>query len=425
MNDLIIYNQGGLDTFQYGIELVKPSGVRLGIGSFVSEFNIWESMFAKALQFKMGLVDAAGLVAKFGVQTGDVVSVSLALHDNDAGKIVQDFVILDIGQGDRTENSLGRTFVISGLHISAHLNQLKPVTKSYKGSFDQIVQGICKDYLNIADLQVESAGGQRTLVPQGGKPFDVIGWCCKQAQNAAGDADSLYMFWQTSDGHVFRTLRTQLAQAIVHSYTVAVDKNINSDSSDVFRILGFQQLKLGHQATRTAGGLYENELLQFNHFNRNITSSKKNYVDQQQSVQVLRKQPVADLQQVSNNWISDSSVQTPGLSAMVKIRSDDATVGQQNSYEQKFNAATMQTQLFNQICFSIEVYGNPSIKAGDVIDVDAPELSSADNRGKDWVLHGKFLVADVRHRVWRAEHYRTYLTVYADGYDTNIMNGGN
>jgi hypothetical protein len=425
MNDLIISNQGGLDTFQYGIELAKADGsATLGIGKFVSEFNVWESMFAKAMQFKMGLVDAAGIVGKFGIQTGDLVNVDLALNEN-GDKISTQFVILEIGNGERTDNSQGRTFVISGLHVSAHLNQLKPVTKSYNGSFDQIVQGICSDYLQINDLDAEPASGTRKLVPNGGKPFDVIGWCCKNAQNGSGDADSLYMFWQTADGHKFKTLRTQLADADVWEYTMAVDKNQSQDSSDVFRVLNVQQLKLGHQATRTAGGLYENEILQFDHLNRNISSTKKNYADQQQAVHVLRQQPVADLNQVSNKWTSDSSVSTPGLAAMVKVRSNDTAVEQQNSYEQKFNAATMQAQLFNQMGFALEIYGNPGIRAGDIIDVDAPELSSAANKGKDWVLHGQFLVADVRHRVYHAEHYRTYLTVYADGFDTNVMNGGN
>lgn len=421
MNDLIIYNQGGVDTFQYGIEIVKPDGTSLGIGKFVSEFNVWESMFAKALQFKMGLVDAAGLVAKFGVQTGDVVSLTLALHDNDDGKIVTEFVILSIDDGERTDNSQGRTFVMTGLHLSAHLNGLKPVTKSYTGSLDQIVQQVCADYLNVTDLDAEPASGTRTLVAPGAKPFDVIGWCCKQAQNASGDADSLYFFWQTADSHVFKTLRKTIADATVWQYTVPVDKNQAGDGTDIWRVLNFKQLKLGHQAQKVSGGLYENELLQFNHLNRNISGSKKNYADQANAVSVLRQQPLADLSQVSNTWISDQTTSIRGLAAAMKVRSDDAAIEQQNSYQNKYNQATMQQQLFNQIAFSIEIYGNPGIRAGDIIEIDAPELSSVSNKGKDWVLHGQFLVADVRHRVWHAEHYRTYLTVYADGYDTSVM----
>lgn len=423
MNDLIIYNKDGLDTFQYGIELVKPDGTRLGIGTFVSEFNVWESLFAKAMQFKMGLVDAAGLIGKFGITTGDTVSLSLALHDNDTKKIVVDFVILEVGDGDRTDNSQGRTFVISGLHMSAHLNQLSTVTESYNATLSDIVTTICSKHLEIDSIEVEPTAGARKMVSPGNNPFDVIGWCCKNAQNAAGDKDSLYFFWQTSDGHKFKTVRKMIADATVHPYTVAVDKNAVGDETDVFRILGFQQLKLGNQTQRTTGGLYENELIQFNHLNRNINGTKQNYVDQQKGVQVLRKQPVADLTQVANTWISDSSSKIRGNAAHVRFRSDDAAIEQQNTYQEKYHASLMQQQLFNQIGFALEVHGNPSIRAGDVIDIDSPELSSVDNKGKDWVLHGKFLVADVRHRVWHAEHYRTYLTVYADGYDTNVMAG--
>jgi hypothetical protein len=423
MNDLIIYNKGGLDTFQYGINIVKPDGTSLGVGQFVSEFNVWESMFAKAMQFKMGMVDGAGLVAKFGVTVGDKVSLSLALNDNDASKVIAEFVILEVGDGGRTDNSAGRTFVMSGLTMPAHVNQLKSVMKSYNATYSDIVTGVCADYLGVANVAVEATSGTRSLVSPGTKPFDVIGWCCKNAQNAGGDADSLYFFWETADGHKFKTVRKTIADANVHSYTVAVDKNKVGDSTDVFRVLGFQQLKLGHQTDRTAGGLYENEIMQFDHLNRNIVSTKKNYSDQQASVQVLRMQPVADLKQVSNTWISDQTSKVRGLSSNVKIRSNDSAIEQQNSYGEKFNGATMQMQLFNQIGFALELYGNPSIRAGDIIDVDAPELSSASNRGKDWVLHGKFLVADVRHRIWHAEHYRTYLTVYADGYDTAVMAG--
>jgi hypothetical protein len=423
MNDLIVYNQGGNDTFQYGIEIVKPDGTTIGVGRFVSEFNIWESMQAKAMQFKMGLVDAAGMVAQFGVQTGDTVNVSLAIGDNDPNKILQSFVILSIDTGDRVDNSQGRTFVMTGLDMSAHLNGLSPVTKSYTDSFDNIVQGVCSDYLQIDpdDLDTEAASGTRTVVAPGAKPFDVIAWCCQQAQNASGDADSLYFYWQTADGYNFKTVRQTVSDANTHAYTVAVDKNTAGDTTDVFRVLNFQQLKLGHQQQKIQGGLYENELMQFNHLNRNITSNKQNYANNASAVSVLRQQPVADLSQVSNTWISDSSSNVKGLSATLKIRSDDATIGQQNSYQQKYNRATMQSQLFNQIGFALELYGNSGMRAGDVINVTAAELSSKTNKGQDWVLNGNFLVVDVRHRVFHAEQYRTFVTVYADGYDTNVM----
>jgi hypothetical protein len=311
---------------------------------------------------------------------------------------------------------------MSGLHLSAHLNQTANVMESYGATISNIVTDICKDHLKV-DVEVEETMGTRRLISPGTAPFDVLGWCCKNAQNAGGDKDSLYFFWHTADGHKFKTLRKTIADAKVHSYTVPVDKNSTGDSSDVFRILGFQQLKLGNQTQRTTGGLYENELVQFNHLNRNITASKKNYVDQQKDVHVLRKQPVADLDHVANTWISDQSSTTRGLSANLKIRSDDAAIGEQNTYQEKFHASLMQSQLFNQIGFALEIHGNPSIRAGDVIDIDAPELSSVASKGKDYVLHGKFLVADVRHRVWQAEQYRTYLTVYTDGYDTNVMAG--
>jgi hypothetical protein len=423
MNDIIVYNKGYNDTFQYSVQIVKPDGTSIGVGRYVSEFNVWESMQAKAMQYKMGLVDAGGMVAQFGVQTGDTVSISLAISDNDPNKITQDFVILSIDDGDRVDNSQGRTFIMSALDMAAHLNGLNPVTKSYTGSFDQIVQGVCQDYLEIDpdDLDVEAAAGTRTLVSPGAKPFDVIGWCCQQAQNASADKDSLYFFWHTADGFNFKTVRQAVADANTHSYTVAVDKNAAGDTTDVFRILNFKQLKLGHQAQKIQGGLYENELMQFNHLNRNINSTKQNYANNASSVAVLRQQPLADLSEVSNTWISDSDSNVKGLSATLKIRSDDAAIGQQNSYQNKYNQATMQQQLFNQIGFSIEVYGNPAIRAGDILNVNAAELSAKTNKGQDWVLNGNFLIVDVRHRVWHAEQYRTFMTVYADGYDTNVM----
>jgi hypothetical protein len=104
---------------------------------------------------------------------------------------------------------------------------------------------------------------------------------------------------------------------------------------------------------------------------------------------------------------------------MVKVRSSEEAYDGVNNYSRKFGAMMAQKAMFNQIIYAVQIFGNPNIKAGDILDITAPSLSMQSSSPElDFSLQGKFLVGDVRHRVVNGEQFMTILNIFKDGYET-------
>jgi hypothetical protein len=191
----------------------------------------------------------------------------------------------------------------------------------------------------------------------------------------------------------------------------------------VFRIENYQRNSAGNQTDRLHSGLMENELLQFNIKNQTFTTKKFQYAASHQEIHVLSSNPIGDLQQNIKAFQSDAAnSQHMGLSAHVKVRSDESAYGQFNGVQHKFGHTTAQGRLINQISYSVAMKGDPSLRAGDILDINAPELSATGGgKGYDPLFNGKFIVINVRHQVTDGVSYMTTCDIFRDGPDTAIF----
>ena len=417
--NFVQHNIHSPEGFAYAVSLIKDtsSGEKeYDVSNFVSEINVWESLFAKSMQCLIGFVDGAGLVEHIALEPGDQIEITIVKDQNDV-KINKRFYILSIDQGNRVTNSQGRTYTIGAVTKAAHMNKLANVIRSYKGTLGESLQSIARDYLSINDVDIEPTSGYRTVCMTGLSPFNIFDWISKQALSANGRTDSLYYFYETADGFKFKTLRKIVEEANTHNYTLTVDKNKQHNEKDIYSIMDFHQNQLGSQHSRIDGGLYQNELMQFDIINREIKSKKYKYSDDYDKIHVIGKNPVTDLQVNYPKWINPET-KNKGTTASLRIRSDETAFGQTNTLEQKYNHTLAQGALFNQISLSMSFFGNPKIRSGDLIDIEAGDLSAKEQKELDFLLNGKFLIANVRHRIVNAEQYVTHIDVFKDGFDT-------
>jgi hypothetical protein len=77
-----------------------------------------------------------------------------------------------------------------------------------------------------------------------------------------------------------------------------------------------------------------------------------------------------------------------------------------------------QKNAMNQVSYSFGFGGNSAVKAGDLIDIQAKDLSAKELKEMDVLLNGKFLIGNVRHQVLATKQYNTTVDVFKDGYDT-------
>ena len=418
MSDVVVHNQQSHEGFNYSIAFVK-NGKRYSINNFVTELNVFESLFAKAMQLKIGMVDGAGLIKAIALQPGDVISVMIQKDDKQEKKVEKDFVILEIQEGDRTQNSQGRSYSISGLTQPAHNNQVFGVSRSINGSVSEMIEQVAKDFLKIEELEVEETLGGATYVCANLPPFKIIDALTQQAvaADAKGD-DNLFFFYENADGFKFKSLRKIITDAATHNYVVTPDKNRSENEQDIYRVMSFRQLKTGSQSEQIKGGMLENEVLEFNVLNRTLVSSRFRYKDKSEDIHILGKNPGRDLETNIDQWVSPEDSRNSGNAPHVVVRSDETAFNRSNYFTRKYGATKAQKHLFNQICFTLSFHGNPMLRAGDLIEIESPEFSAKEVKEQDHLFNGKFLIGNVRHRIVGSDQFVTHVDIFKDGYDT-------
>lgn len=426
---LVQHNPGGVDQFAYSIAIQKiGSGKLYSVASFVPEFNIYESLLSKSLSLTMSFIDGADLVSAISLQPGDGIQISL-YKDPDGQKInLSNFVIQDINGGQRVKSGQGQLYIINAVQSHAIKNLVSCVNKAYTGTLSDTLQQLCSDQFGISNINVENTNGSRTVVFPSCQAFRAIDWISKMSLSASGYQDSLYYFWAGANGSFnFKTYRNIASNANTHPYAIGMDQNPVPDSSDsIFRIEGVQRHNIGNHTERFSHGMMENELMQFNIKDQTFKSNKFQYINSYSDIHVMSNNPVGDLSQNMTAFQSGAAnSQFMGLSAHTSVRSDETAFGQFNGTQTKHNYTLAQSRLINQISYTVTMRGDPSILAGDILDIKAPSLSAAQQRGFDPILNGQFLVVNVRHKVTDGVTYQTICDIFRDGPDQDVFSNPN
>lgn len=416
--DVVIHNPNQPDAFGYSIAFVKASGETYSATQYVSEINVWESLFAKAMCCKIGVFDGGGLLETIALQPGDKIDITM-MKDEDSVKLIKTFIISDIGAGNRTENSQAKTYTVSGMSAHAYANMKHKVYRGFKSNYSEMLKKICTDFLGLTDVEMEDTLGDTTIVSPGKSPFKIISQLMLHAISARwGAEESLFFFYEDRDSVRFKTLRSVVSDAKVHPMILSVDKNVDGEA-DLLKIQHFAQLKAGSQTERIIGGMYENEIVEVDFLSRTFGSKKFSYEKTGDQLRMLGQGDIVDKANNVRDFVNDAETTIRGLASMVKFRIADEAFDREGSMRDKYGTMVAQKALFNQLIYAVQIFGNPEIKVGDIVDVSAPAMSmQSDAPEMEKMFQGRFLVGDIRHRIVNGEQYVTIMNLFKDGFET-------
>jgi hypothetical protein len=424
MTELRRYNPEGFDAFTYGVDIIKAtSNKEYNVNAFVDDLSVWESLFAKSMQAKLMLTDGAGLMDQIALQPGDKVRIVAFKGVEAEKKLDKVFEIMSIQMGSQAVNKQGRSYNLSCVTMPAILNKISVVSKSLSGKLSEMAATVAKDYLKIDDeiLETEETDGdKKNVVMPGYKPFKMLQWLANHAVSVAhGESNSFYLFYEDRDGFRFKSLKSIISDATHHEYTMTGDDTRFGGKDDVFRIISFQQNRIGSNASRLDNGMLENELLEFDVLGRKMSSKRFDFSQQGDSIRLINTSGVMD---IANNFEelrgAPADTRARGILGALKIRSSEEGFDETNTYGRKHGSLIAQKTMFNQLSYTFTMGGNPGMKAGDLIVVNAAALSADDQRELDPYLNGLFLIANVRHKITAASEFITVIDVFKDGYDS-------
>ena len=312
-------------------------------------------------------------------------------------------------------------------------NEQTRVTKRYEGSISQNVEKILKDVLLVESKpDADETAEPYNFIGNDKKPFYICTWLAsksipqmesEEGENATGGAAG-YLFFQTREGFHFKSIDKIFAGEPVKKYIFNNSPEL-PDGFDAKILLTDIESDIDLNEKLTLG-TYHNRSIFFDFYalnytvrdyklgeasgvGDNIASSSLNNGSKATSSKITPAgKKIDDLiakeftQSPSRlmTHILDVGTQPTGSSV-----EDQLEHWKENRAEPNFKAMdTMQTSImrYNQL-FTIKtniiIPGDFSIKAGDVVFCDFPELSGSDKKDSNPESGGLYMVAHVCHKV--------------------------
>jgi len=286
------------------------------------------------------------------------------------------------------------------------------VTRRYDGKISDHVTTILKDVLKTTkNIDADPGLNNFNFTGKNQKPFYLCTWlakrCVPDIQDAKGNLAG-YFFYETAEGFKFKSIdklfeqkpkRTLIFNNLIGEVPPNYDgKIINYSFDSTFNL---KRLRLtgavGQAETRTFDPYTNkygdknvvNSKVQFNEINTGGTERIKYGADQDKSTKVYIKS-------------LDTGTVPSGKNLEEQLK---------KSKEQNFNVDEILIQssirynsLFS-IKLTISLAGDFSIRAGDLIHCDFPEITGKENTTYSVKKSGIYMVADVAHRITKNSCY--------------------
>lgn len=410
--------------FGVGIQWVKNgSNSFVNIESMVTNVNLYTSLNTMSSAVTMTMADAAGAMSNYAIQPGDQIRVVILNSLNDTSRIDVLLTVISIGDVETSENRKIRSYTITAIDKSAVLNKKSTVSKGYNDTIAAIVTDIAAG-IGIPSVDTEATVGAINFIG----PMLTAHACINKLYPWAVSQDfgpgQQFYFYQDQTGFHFKSI----AGIISAAKAGKIWKYYTQDANEITVDRRFKIMSLKHE--NYAGGAFinpgamENELVRFNHLNRTITSHTKNYKQLYQSVQLMGKNPMLNLDKNFDVWVTDPAVADIGLRSHTVYGSDPAAYGIVDTPAQNFNQATMQAGLFNQILYHLVVTGNAMLGVGQMIHVVSSQVSGSTESQLDSIITGDYLVVNAKHSILVGEEYLTFLDVVTDSQQVDVMSKG-
>ena len=315
-------------------------------------------------------------------------------------------------------------------------NEQTRVVKKYEGNIGDNVEKILKDVLKVtSDIEIDNTAVPYNFIGNDRKPFYICTWLASKSIPDATSEDGKseiggaagYLFFQTRDGYHFRS----------------IDNIFTGEPKKKFIFNNSTQLPEGYDAKvltydinsdidvgkNLVMGMYNNRSIFFDplSFNYEVRSfpevetpppegqivgkivkavdSVKNYLEK---LATAAEEPVSDLIKEEfrqsptrlMSFIMDTGVMPSGITSQEQLNTWSSEKAKDN-FDVKETAAQSimrYNQLFT-VKTEITIPGDFTIKAGDIIQCDFPDLSGSEVKDVNPETKGIYMVASVCHRI--------------------------
>ena len=421
----------------------NPYGIE--IKSLITEINIFESIGSKTLSGNIVMADGFNLPEdlpltgleriEFKFNTPSVISNTTFDFTSESGSPMYVYKI----DSRKRINQSAQVYILHFCSKEAFFNEKNRVNVALDGAYEDMINELVrnKEYLNSKKrLFVEESKSINRYVVPNQRPFATIDMICEETQSKKYNSSG-YLFFENKQGFHFRSYESLIAYNGIRTrtpqeYFVVEAGSVRGGGGDLpiqdtmRRIRKFNIDKQYDTILNMRGGAFASNLITVDTFNKKIQSYDYNYFDDftnyfhLQGTQSGDKTdnfhllPDTPSDEFGKN-LSDYPSKRFMYSTTDKIFNDYKGIEHKDIVRQR-NA---QRILRNHIVVSVEIAGNTTIDAGDVIHLEIPQVKEAP-RGEDLFLSGNYLIRHIRHNVSiLANKHTTTMECIKDSVRTN------
>ena len=379
------------------------------------DLRYYENVLSNVITLSVGVQETDDLLNSLPIQGGDKVDIKI--EDSSGNALRPTLYVNKITNvsADTTESDYF-------LHLASKelfSNDETRVVQRYDGKISDNVKKIMKEKLS-ADVDVDETLVNYNFIGNNRKPLYVCSWLASKSIPAtAGKLGGAagYLFFENQKGFQFKSIDGLFKQPSTKKYIL---------TSTPFAPRGYDGKILNYSIDRDidlsnnlAIGMYSNQSIFFNFYDYDYV--EKDYTVEDNKQDNAGRDSV--LSSISNFGNDPSRIMSRildvGTLPLGKTTEDQLKAWKEDPANPTFNAPQTMVQSvmrYNQmfaIKINITIAADFSLKAGDLIYCDFPEVSTNKNSGVDKRSGGIYMISSVCHRL-TSNQSSTNLTLVRD-----------
>lgn len=395
-----------------------------------ASFDYYEDILSPTISCSVLFPDTDGVASKWPIVGGEKIVAEIYFpYSGDTFKITENHRIVNQVPSDEVTKSSGQIIRLNGFSLECLINESCRLGKKYQGNISETVENLLKkkkgkspnnqtaanpDTIGtLKKIDKESTTNSYTFIGNQRRPFDTIQWLCPKSMK--GKTSGGFLFFETLDGYVYKSVETLFKQAPVAVYS----KTETVQPGNRFVILNEYLTKNADLFGMSRMGMYANRTIYYNSKDMNITLAKgNNLYNVTKAKEISSKAPV--LPEGLDKLPTRSMMRylDPGATQNGETLDDIQKINELAKYQ---NQTYIRLNLLFSQSLNIIVPINTKLRAGQVISVKFPIPTSdqtrkklGSNSSKD--VSGNYLISQLRHSVYDNRAY-TSLKLIRDSFE--------
>jgi len=403
--------------------LISSSGSAVDLTELVISINIFESIFLNSMSGSIVIADTNNLVGNLPIIGQEYLRVKLntpSLEEKSIDFSENVFVIYKI----KARESDTQTQVLELQFTSPEMlksNRVR-ISKSYTDTIDNIVEDSLKNerYLDTSkDIFIEPTVGIRKMVVPNFHPYNLIKVLATESISKE-HSSSHYLFFENSRGIHFRSLQSLYKQGVTGKYH-AGDKGATEKTTgltnagesgnlmqNMKRIISFSINTNNNTLINIKNGMLGSKFISHDIYNKSYNVQTFGYFDNFKDDVRLSENSVYNDNPIDENLntvgsFTDARIHLHSVPSDVDTQHYNTETSEYSYASNRLSDSLPSRQsrigeLKNGIGLTMEVHGNTTVAAGDIINIQLPIAGKDHNNDKvDKYYSGDYIITDLRH----------------------------